>query len=64
MEIKEVYKEIKEVGDPVTIKLIHKLIDCLINQRREMNDTAEGNDIFKNQGAIISMKDLKTYSNK
>jgi len=47
-------------NDPA-MKSMLKLIDLLIGEARELNDTAEGNNVYRNQGAVIALNVLKEY---
>jgi hypothetical protein len=47
-------------NDPA-MKSMLKLIDLLIDEARELNDTAEGNNIYRNQGAVIALNVVKEY---
>jgi len=47
-------------NDPA-MKSMLKLIDLLIGESRELNDTAEGNNVYRNQGAVIALNVLKEY---
>jgi hypothetical protein len=58
MEIKEIHFNIKDIGDHGTIRLFTELFYAYINKRRTMNDTAIGDDVLKNQGAIDVLKEL------
>jgi hypothetical protein len=42
-----------------TCQTLIKLIDMMVNEFRVDNDTAEGNVVLKNQGAIEVLNDLK-----
>jgi len=43
------------------MKSMLKLIDLLIGEARELNDTAEGNNVYRNQGAVIALNVVKEY---
>jgi len=47
-------------NDPA-MKSMLKLIDLLIGEARELNDTAEGNNVYRNQGAVIALNVVKEY---
>jgi hypothetical protein len=48
-------------NDPA-MKSMLKLIDFLIDETRILNDTAEGNDVYRNQGAILALRALLDYA--
>lgn len=47
-------------NDPA-MKSMLKLIDFLIDETRVLNDTAEENDVYRNQGAILALSALREY---
>jgi len=53
---KIVMAECKEFAQTDAARAFRKLVGVWISDLREKNDTAEGNEFIKNQGAIREMK--------
>lgn len=48
----EIIKFIKTEANTVTLEMVGKLLDCLIEEIHYDNEIAEGSDFLRNQGAI------------
>ena len=59
LKSKKAYAEIKKeyIGSGPLFSFI-KLFNILLNEARLRQDTAEGNDLIKNQGAIKELKSI------
>ena len=57
----ELLKEIQEGGNLDTIEKIKSLIDLYIQEAREDNDDATGDQLLLNQGGVQRLKYLKSH---
>lgn len=62
-DIRDLIANVRENGDGITKRLISDVIRKQIDILRESNDTAEGNQVYRNQGGVAEFKRLLVYLN-
>jgi hypothetical protein len=57
----EIAEQLKERGDISTRKMMGELLDCLLQEAREAQDNAKGDEFLTNQGKVHLCKDFKAF---